>query len=91
MGSFKSLFDFGSGGHHDGDVVVYGRQEFLVGSVPPLLSPFSVGQGFDKPQGYEGKGIKGKGQGQDFHTLVKPLPLTLVKGFARVFSRVIQG
>ena len=51
----------------------------------------SVGQGFDKPQGYEGKGIKGKGQGQDFHTLVKPLPLTRVKGFARVFSRVIQG
>ena len=51
----------------------------------------SVGQGFDKPQGYEGKDIKGKGQGQDFHTLVKPLPLTRVKGFARVFSRVIQG
>ena len=45
----------------------------------------SVGQGFDKPQGYEGNGIKGKGQGQDFHTLVKPLLLT------RVFSRVIQG
>jgi hypothetical protein len=29
----------------------------------------------DQPQGYDGKGTKGKGQGQDFHTLVKTLTL----------------
>jgi hypothetical protein len=28
-----------------------------------------------------GKGTKGKGQGQDFHTLSKPLPLVEGKGF----------
>ena len=65
--------------------------ELLVCFFIIFLLMFSVGQGFDQPQGYEGKGIKGKGQGQDFYTLVKPLPLTRVKGFARVFARVIQG
>ena len=47
----------------------------------------SVGQGFDQPQGYEGKGIKGKGQGQDFHTPAKPLPLTRVRGFCKGFCK----
>jgi hypothetical protein len=54
----------------------------------PQSSISSDGQGLDDPQGYEGKGTKGKGQGQDFHTLAKPLPLTRVRGFCKGYSRV---
>ena len=41
----------------------------------------SGGQCMTNPQGYMGKGMKGKGQGQDFHTLAKPLTLGEGKGF----------
>ena len=41
---------------------------------------YSDGQGFEKPPGVRGKGHKGKGQGQDIHTLEKPLPLSRVRG-----------
>ncbi|KAF8804343.1 hypothetical protein BYT27DRAFT_7213976 [Phlegmacium glaucopus] len=37
---------------------------------------------------YEGKGKKGKGEGQDFHTLIKPLPMTKGQGFCKGCSRV---
>ena len=32
-------------------------------------------QGLGKPPGFKGKGQEGKGQGKDFMTLRKPLPL----------------
>jgi hypothetical protein len=41
----------------------------------------SDGQGFGKPQGYKGKGKEGKGQGTDFETPSKPLPLVKGQGF----------
>ena len=41
---------------------------------------------FDQPQGYEG--TKGKGKGQDFHTLAKTLTKGKGKGFWRVRVRV---
>ena len=40
----------------------------------------SVEQGFQKPQGYEGKGLEGRGQGRDILTPHKPLPLSEGKG-----------
>ena len=61
--------------------------ERMAASITPL-SVISVGQGFDQPQGYKGKGTKGKGQGQDFNTPEKPLPLTRVRGFCKGCSRV---
>jgi hypothetical protein len=39
-------------------------------------------QGFGKPQGYKGKGKKGKGQGTDSMTLNKPLTLLKGQGFS---------
>ena len=41
----------------------------------------SDGQGFWKPCGYMDKGTMGKGQGTDFKTLEKPLPLSRVRGY----------
>ena len=38
-------------------------------------------QGLGKPLGFKGKGQEGKGQGKDFMTLRKPLPLAGVRGF----------
>ena len=38
-------------------------------------------QGLGKPPGFKGKGQEGKGQGRDFMTLRKPLPLAGVRGF----------
>ena len=38
-------------------------------------------QGLGKPPGFKGKGQEGKGQGKDFMTLRKPLPLAGVRGF----------
>ena len=46
----------------------------------------SDGQGFEKPPGVRGKGHKGKGQGQDIHTLEKPLPLSRVRGLQGLFK-----
>jgi hypothetical protein len=40
----------------------------------------SVEQGFQKPQGYEGKGLEGRGQGMECLTPHKPLPLSEGKG-----------
>jgi hypothetical protein len=34
----------------------------------------SVEQGFQKPQGYAGKGLEGRGQGMECLTPRKPLP-----------------
>ena len=34
-------------------------------------------QGMGKPLGFKGKGQEGKGQGKDFMTLRKPLPVTI--------------
>ena len=39
--------------------------------------------GFEKPQGYKGKGKEGKGQGTDYMTLDKPLTLLKGQGFFR--------
>jgi len=38
-------------------------------------------QGLGKTPGVKGKGQEGKGQGKDFMTLNKPLPLWRVRGF----------
>jgi len=38
------------------------------------LSMGSVVQGFVNPHGFAGKGSRGKGRGQGFKTLTKPLP-----------------
>ena len=40
-------------------------------------------QGLGKPLGFKGKGQEGKGQGKDFMTLRKPLPLAGVRGFVK--------
>ena len=40
-------------------------------------------QGLGKPPGFKGKGQEGKGQGKDFMTLRKPLPLWRVRGFVK--------
>ena len=40
-------------------------------------------QGLGKPPGFKGKGQEGKGQGKDFMTLRKPLPLAGVRGFVK--------
>ena len=40
-----------------------------------LMSESSDVQGLGKPLGFKGKGQEGKGQGKDFMTLSKPLPL----------------
>ena len=45
------------------------------------MNRVSDGQGFRKPHGYAGKGTAGKGQGTDFKTLEKPLPLSQVRGY----------
>ena len=44
----------------------------------------SVEQGFQKPQGYMGKGLEGKGQGIEYLTPQKPLPLSKGKGIPLV-------
>ena len=44
---------------------------------------FSDVQGLGKPLGFKGKGQEGKGQGKDFMTLSKPLPLWRVRGFVK--------
>jgi hypothetical protein len=48
----------------------------------------SVVQGFINPHGFAGKGLWGKGQGQGFETLTKPLPSTQVWGYLWFFGRV---
>ena len=45
---------------------------------------FSDVQGLGKPLGFKGKGQEGKGQGKDFMTLRKLLPLWRVRGFQRL-------
>ena len=45
----------------------------------------SVEQGFQKPQGYRGKGLEGRGQGIECLTPHKPLPLS--KGMGIPLSR----
>ena len=48
----------------------------------------SDGQGFENPQGYVGKGMKGQGRGKDFPTPTKPLPLTGVWGLP---TEILRG
>ena len=45
-------------------------------------------QGFVNPHGLTGKGTWGKGRGQGFRTLTKPLPSTQVWGYLQLFGRV---
>jgi hypothetical protein len=51
-----------------------------------MAVPFSsVEQGFQKPQGYMGKDLEGRGQGSECLTPQKPLPLNEGKGIPSVF------
>ena len=50
------------------------------------LNLVSVEQGFQKPQGYRGKGLEGRGQGIECLTPHKPLPLSKGKGIPSVFT-----
>ena len=50
-------------------------------TVSLMFKPVSDVQGLGEPPGFKGKGQEGKGQGKDFMTLRKPLPLAGVRGF----------
>ena len=49
-----------------------------------LYYGISVEQGFQKPQGYTGKGLEGRGQGIEYLTPHKPLPLSKGMGIPLV-------
>ena len=60
-------------------------QSVSVGILEEFRNQVSDGQGFENPQGYVGKGMKGQGRGKDFPTPTKPLPLTGVWGYPQKF------
>ena len=59
-----------------------------VRSVGLDIAMFSVGQGFEKPQGSGVRVTRVRVRVRIFHTLEKPLPLTRVRGVFKGYSRV---
>ena len=60
--------------------------QVLTGFLPydfTLAAVNSDGQGLTNPYGFAGKGMKGRGRGHDFLTLVKPQPARRVTGLSR--------
>jgi hypothetical protein len=66
-----------------GGQMVRSEQSGLRSSTSKLRKS-SVEQGFQKPQGYAGKGLEGRGQGMECLTPRKPLPLSKGQGIPAV-------